>query len=91
MQLPKIEAFETGSNTWRHYEKWPPGNTQRKTIYLHANGKLSFEPPAANEAAYDQYVSDPANPVPYVPFAATESSFSTCSAISGLPGYVRMC
>jgi hypothetical protein len=72
VRLSKVEAFETGSNVWRHYETWPPLDTQPKLIYLHANGRLSFEPPAANEAAYDQYVSDPANPVPYIPFTATE-------------------
>jgi hypothetical protein len=71
-QLPEAYVFETGSNVWRQYDSWPPKNVQRKTIYLHANGKLSFDPAAANETAYDEYVSDPAHPVPYVAYAATD-------------------
>ncbi|HET7348688.1 MAG TPA: CocE/NonD family hydrolase [Acidobacteriaceae bacterium] len=62
----KVYAFETGSNRWRTYDAWPPGNAQQKTLYLRAGGKLSFDPPAAGESTYDEYVSDPANPVPYV-------------------------
>ena len=69
--LPEAYVFETGSNTWRQYDAWPPKNTQQKTIYLHANGKLSFDPPAAGETAFDEYVSDPAHPVPFVSYAAT--------------------
>jgi putative CocE/NonD family hydrolase len=39
---------------------------QQKTLYLRADGKLTFDPPAAGEGTFDEYVSDPANPVPYV-------------------------
>ena len=38
-----------------------------KKLYLHASGMLSFDAPKANEAAFDEYVSDPAHPVPYRP------------------------
>src|ERR1700678_4240060 len=64
--IPGVFAFETGANKWRHYPSWPPPGTQPKNLYLHANGKLSFDPPSAQEASYDEYVSDPARPVPYV-------------------------
>jgi uncharacterized protein len=70
--LSEAEVFETGSNVWRQYDTWPPANTEERKIYLRANGKLSFEPPGAGEPAYDEYVSDPANPVPYVPYPTTE-------------------
>jgi putative CocE/NonD family hydrolase len=63
-ELPEASVFETGTNTWKQYDAWPPKNAQQKTIYLHANGKLSFDPPTAGEGAYDEYVSDPAKPVP---------------------------
>ncbi|HVZ17347.1 MAG TPA: CocE/NonD family hydrolase [Terriglobales bacterium] len=66
--LSEAFVFETGSNVWRQYDAWPPKNAQQKTIYLHANGRLSFDPPAANEAALDEYVSDPAHPVPFVSY-----------------------
>ena len=60
-------VFETGTNVWRTYDQWPPKQAAPKTLYFHANGKLSFDPPAASEkAAYDEYVSDPAHPVPFV-------------------------
>jgi putative CocE/NonD family hydrolase len=43
--LPLAEAtvFETGSNTWRSYEAWPPRTATRRSLYLHAGGTLSFE------------------------------------------------
>jgi predicted acyl esterase len=68
-----VEAtvFETGTNMWREYPSWPPPNLKTTTIYLRAQGKLSFAPPKAGERAYDEYVSDPAHPVPYVPYPAT--------------------
>jgi uncharacterized protein len=66
--LPLSEAtiFETGSNQWKSYEAWPPrvGMTRRK-LYLRAHGQLSFDPPPETENAFDTYISDPANPVPY--------------------------
>ena len=71
-QLPDAYVFETGSNVWRQYDSWPPKNVQRKTVYLHANGKLSFDLPAAGEAAFDEYVSDPTHPVPYTSYATLD-------------------
>ncbi|GAA4806953.1 CocE/NonD family hydrolase [Olivibacter ginsenosidimutans] len=56
--------FVTGSNEWKHFDTWPPQETTSKSLYLHANGKLSFEQPTAAES-YDEYVSDPNAPVPY--------------------------
>jgi uncharacterized protein len=70
-KLPEAYVFETGSNVWRQYSAWPPKEAQSKTLYLHANGKLSFDAPAASEQPYDEYVSDPRRPVPYVSYAAT--------------------
>jgi putative CocE/NonD family hydrolase len=66
----KAITFETGSNTWRTYATWPPAGTAVTNLYLHANGTLTFTAPAAGEgtgegAGYREYVSDPANPVPY--------------------------
>jgi putative CocE/NonD family hydrolase len=69
--LPKVTVFETGTNVWRQYETWPPAKVHGKTLYFHAGGKLSFDPPAENEG-YDEYVSDPAHPVPFVDYMATD-------------------
>lgn len=61
-------TFQTGANEWKKYEQWPPRNlTQDRKLYFHANGQLSFEPPTETARAFDSYVSDPRNPVPYRP------------------------
>ena len=45
---------------------WPPRNAKPTNLYLHADGTLSFDPPSGpGGAATGEYVSDPANPVPY--------------------------
>src|SRR5882762_3133605 len=68
--LPKAYVFETGTNVWRKYEQWPPAEARAKTLYLHARGKLSFDPPNEKEG-WDEYISDPAHPVPFVNYIAT--------------------
>jgi putative CocE/NonD family hydrolase len=63
--LPKAYVFETGSNVWKKYDAWPPKTAAAKMLYFHAGGKLSFEAPT-DKAGVDEYVSDPAHPVPFV-------------------------
>jgi uncharacterized protein len=60
-------TFQSGSNTWHTYTVWPPKTAQTENLYLRGDGTLSFLAPAASESEkpYRQYVSDPANPVPY--------------------------
>jgi hypothetical protein len=67
LKQPEALMFETGSNQWQSYDAWPPKKGFRpRKLYFHSNGGLSFDPPADSSAgAYDSYVSDPANPVPY--------------------------
>jgi uncharacterized protein len=71
-KLPKAYVFETGTNVWRQYSAWPPKNADPKTLYFHTNGVLSFEPPSADSPAFDEYVSDPAKPVPFVNYIDEE-------------------
>jgi hypothetical protein len=68
-KLPEAFVFETGSNVWRQYSSWPPISAQKRTLYFHANHKLAFDPPLEQEQAFDEYVSDPARPVPFVGYA----------------------
>jgi uncharacterized protein len=63
--LARAIVFETGTNVWRRYDEWPPKNAAAKMLYLHAGGKLSFDPPVETES-WDQYESDPNHPVPFV-------------------------
>ena len=66
LRLPEAWIFRSGSNEWRAYEEWTPKvGFKARPLYLNANGKLSFEKPAGDGEAFDSYVSDPANPVPY--------------------------
>lgn len=68
--LPEAYVFETGSNQWRTYQNWPPPNTARQDLFLQANGGLAFDrpvgSPVGSKAAFDEYVSDPAHPVPFI-------------------------
>ena len=62
----QASTFQSGSNTWHTYAAWPPKEAVATNLYLHADGTLSFMAPGAAESgAFREYVSDPANPVPY--------------------------
>ena len=67
---PPVFVYETGTNRWRRETRWPLACAQgcastSKPIYLHAGGTLDFA--RADGSAFDEYVSDPAKPVPYQP------------------------
>jgi putative CocE/NonD family hydrolase len=63
-KLPEAFVFETGRNQWRKFDKWPPSNSSPREFYL-AGGSalLTGRPPAPG---FDEYVSDPSKPVPYI-------------------------
>jgi putative CocE/NonD family hydrolase len=68
--MPPVVAFETGTNTWRRLPAWPAGCAsgcaiEQRPLYLGAGLKAAFAAPAAGDAAFDEYVSDPAKPVPF--------------------------
>jgi putative CocE/NonD family hydrolase len=70
MDVAPVTAFETGTNRWLRLPSWPAGCptgcTVRPTpLYLKAGLRLSFEAPSAGDAEFEEYVSDPAKPVPY--------------------------
>jgi len=60
----EAQTFQTGSNTWHTYDSWPPQDSKPTNIYFHQDGTLSFDP-VKGKGGYREYVSDPANPVPY--------------------------
>jgi len=62
---PAAVVFETGTNVWRRFDQWPPKAAAAKMLYFRAGGKLSFEAPTEAKSS-DEYVSDPAHPVPFV-------------------------
>ncbi|HLL15251.1 MAG TPA: CocE/NonD family hydrolase [Pyrinomonadaceae bacterium] len=67
-RLPEAYIFETGSNRWRKFDAWPPKEAKETSIYLDADGRLSFNAPVASTPAraFDEYISDPWRPVPHI-------------------------
>jgi uncharacterized protein len=63
-EIAPVTAFDTGTNVWRQLKSWP-GEHEAKPLYLAAQAKLSFNPPQPGNTAFDEYISDPAKPVPY--------------------------
>ena len=68
LDLPEAYVFETGTNYWRRFDAWPPKEVIPTRLHFLEGGRLSFEPPTRDhESAFDEYISDPAKPVPYIP------------------------
>ncbi len=68
--IAPVYAFETGTNRWETLPSWPAGCAagcaiHATPLYLTAGSKLSFDAPKQTAAAFDEYVSDPAKPVPF--------------------------
>jgi putative CocE/NonD family hydrolase len=69
--IATVTAFETGTNVWRRLPGWPNGCegggcTPKPTpLYLNAGSKVSFDAPKNGDAAFDEFISDPAKPVPF--------------------------
>ncbi len=68
--LPKAYMFETGSSHWRKEEVWPPKDATPASLFLSAGGKLSTSEASDAARTYDEYVSDPNKPVPYLGYIA---------------------
>jgi len=72
VDTPNALIYDTGLDKWDTYKAFPVSCEKgcpeaSKPLYLEANGKLSFTAPAAGDAKFDEYVSDPSKPVPYRP------------------------
>jgi putative CocE/NonD family hydrolase len=68
LNIAPVNAFETGTNTWRSLDKWPAGCVNGCVIkptplHLVSKQQASFKP--STIAGYDEYIADPAKPVPY--------------------------
>jgi len=76
-----VTAFETGTNKWESLSAWPAGCQNGCAItptplYLNAGLKLRFTAPSSGQAAFDEYISDPAKPVPYRPRPSQPMGYS---------------
>jgi hypothetical protein len=71
LKLAEATVFETGTNQWKQYDSWPPKQgAEPRRLYFREDHGLSFDPPTG-ATGFDEYVSDPANPVPYRPRPVT--------------------
>jgi uncharacterized protein len=62
--ISEAVIFITGENAWHHFDQWPPEKKMDKNIFLLENSRLDWNPPGV-KGGFDEYVSDPAKPVPY--------------------------
>ena len=68
-KFPRAQVFQTGMNQWRKFDVWPPADCQSRHHLSRPAGKLAWERP--EKAAFDEYLSDPNKPVPYIGYLAT--------------------
>jgi len=69
---PRVLVYETGADKWQRYDQWPRScqsgcPAKSKSLYLLPGGRLSFDAPAMTTEKFDEYIADPAKPVPYRP------------------------
>ena len=62
-RTPPVLTYATGVDEWQTSPRWPMGSPT--PLYLGAGGIAGFDRPAGT--GHDDYVSDPAKPVPYLP------------------------
>ncbi len=60
----EANIFETGANTWRTFDVWPPKGLTAKSAYLTASAGLDWTKPASEGSVKYRY--DPQKPTPYV-------------------------
>lgn len=67
---PKAWVFETGTNVWRRFDAWPPKDAKAESFYFRGSGQLGGMKDGTESTvdltAFDEFVSDPAKPVPYI-------------------------
>jgi putative CocE/NonD family hydrolase len=82
-----VNAFETGTNAWRSLNSWPSGcdngcTVKATPLYLREGLKLSFQmsPGVAGvpPSEFDEYISDPAKPVPFRSRPIKPTGYDTC-------------
>ena len=68
-----MKIFVMGANQWREEDDWPLARAQNTKYFLHSSGKAnslrgdgSLSTAIARQKHADQYVYDPANPVPTI-------------------------
>ncbi len=101
VDLPRAYVFETGTNEWQKYDSWPPKNVVKKSLFFCPASKLSLSkcPDSVNPEVsiasgsmknatrdFDEYVSDPAKPVPFEDQTSTRMERAYMTADQRLQG-----
>jgi putative CocE/NonD family hydrolase len=73
--VAKVTAYETGTNRWVQLDSWPASGASSR-LYLAGSGKTAF---ATGDAGFDEYVSDPAKPVPFRARPIKPTGYDTCA------------
>jgi putative CocE/NonD family hydrolase len=73
--IAKVTAYETGGNRWQQLNSWP-GASQPSRLYMAQSGKTAF---AAGDSGFDEYISDPAKPVPFRTRPIQPTGYSACA------------
>ncbi|MFZ6658225.1 CocE/NonD family hydrolase [Undibacterium sp. TJN19] len=68
--LAEVTVFETGTNVWHELPSWPPQQAKNQTLYFGGNGSLGWKEPQTEFNTFDEYVSDPKKPVPFISYVA---------------------
>jgi putative CocE/NonD family hydrolase len=70
--FPQALTFEVGTNEWRRWDQWPPtARTEVRGLYFGPREQLTLSDPGTGSREpgtgpeFDEFVSDPAHPVPY--------------------------
>jgi uncharacterized protein len=79
-ELPEAYVFETGRNQWRKYDAWPPKATLQRTLRFAPGGTLMLDGATGKASGFDEYVSDPARPVPATDETATGMTYNYMTA-----------
>jgi len=77
--LPEALVFDTGTAEWRSLAAWPPADVHPTAFYFRGNGLLDTDAPTG-EAAFDEFPSDPARPVPFSPWIEREWNYRFMTA-----------
>jgi hypothetical protein len=76
LDLPEAFVFNTGAKQWGRFSSWPPADAVKRTLWLQEGSGLRFGGSDGNDGSdgrstrsaptpYDEYLHDPAKPVPY--------------------------
>ncbi|MEO7987833.1 MAG: CocE/NonD family hydrolase [Gemmatimonadales bacterium] len=70
LNVAPVTAYQTGANVWTWLDAWPSGcgkgcSVKPTPLNLLAGSRLGWTAPSRGDSAFDEYVSDPAKPVPF--------------------------